>query len=75
MKILQCIQNDVVVNFNDVIRIPHWALNIVSTSSVAILTFKWTLQVTKSKKTMQFYILVLKMLGLKDSDSKIVIIL
>ena len=23
IKILQCIQNDVVVNFNDVIRIPH----------------------------------------------------
>ena len=23
MKILQCIQNDVVVNFNDVIRMPH----------------------------------------------------
>ena len=30
-KILQCIQNDVVVKFNDVIRIPHWALNIEST--------------------------------------------
>ena len=31
MKILQCIQNDVVVNFNDVIRIPRSALNIEST--------------------------------------------
>ena len=28
IKILQCIQNDVVVNFNDVIRIKHSALNI-----------------------------------------------
>ena len=40
MKILQCIQNDVVVNFNDVIRIPHCALNIELTQPVAILTFE-----------------------------------
>ena len=51
MKILQCIQNDVVVNFNDVIRIVHCALNIESTQPVAILTFDWTLCVTKSKNT------------------------
>ena len=25
IKILKCIQNDVVVNFHDVISIPHWA--------------------------------------------------
>ena len=31
MEILQCIQNDVVVNFDDVTRIPHLALNIEST--------------------------------------------
>ena len=42
MKILQCIQNDVVVKFNDVIRIAHCALNIESTQPVAILTFEWT---------------------------------
>ena len=28
IKILQCIKNDVVVNFNDVIRIAHCAVNI-----------------------------------------------
>ena len=43
MKILQCIQNDVVVNFNDVIRIAHCALNIESTQPGAILTFEWIL--------------------------------
>ena len=43
MKILQCIQNDVAVNFNDVIRIVHCALNIESTQHDAILTFQWTL--------------------------------
>ena len=42
MKILQCTQNDVVVKFSDVIRIAHYALNIESTQSVAILTFEWT---------------------------------
>ena len=31
IKILQCIKNDVVVDFSDVIRIPHWALNTEST--------------------------------------------
>ena len=35
MKILQCSQNDVVVNFNDVIRIAHCALDIEATQSVA----------------------------------------
>ena len=34
MKILLCIQNDVVVNVNDVIRIVHFALNIESAHSV-----------------------------------------
>ena len=29
-KKLQCVQNDVVVNFNDVIRIAHCALNMLS---------------------------------------------
>ena len=43
MLILQCIQNDVVVNFNDVIRIAHCALNIKSTQPVAIHTFELTL--------------------------------
>ena len=37
IKLLQCIQNDVVFNFNDVI------INIESTQPVAILTFEWTL--------------------------------
>ena len=41
MKILQYIQNDVVFNFNDVIIIPCYALNIESTQPVAILTFEW----------------------------------
>ena len=43
MKILQCIQNDVVVNFNDVIRIACCALNIESTQPANILTFEWIL--------------------------------
>ena len=38
MKIPQCIQNDVVVNFNDIIRTARCALNIESTQPVAILT-------------------------------------
>ena len=75
MKIPQCFQNDVVVSFNDVIRIAHCALNIESTQPVPILTFKWTLKVTKSKNTMQFYFVVLKIPDLKDSDSNSIIIL
>ena len=67
MKILQCSQNDVVVNFNDVIRTAHCALNVESTQHAAILTFEWTLKITKSKNSMQFYFVVLKMPGLKDS--------
>ena len=43
MKILLCIQNGVVVNFNDVIRIVHCALYIEMTQPVAIPTFKWIL--------------------------------
>ena len=43
IKILQCIQNDLVVNFNDVMRTAHCPLNIESTQSVAILTFELTL--------------------------------
>ena len=39
-KILQCFQNDLVVNFNDVIRIVHFALDFQFTQSVAILTFE-----------------------------------
>ena len=66
MKIPQCIQNEVVVDFNDVIRIRHCALNIESKQPVAILTFEWTSLVRKSKNAMQFYFVVLKMLGLKD---------
>ena len=50
MQIQQCIQNDVVVNFNDVIRIRHSALNIESKQPVAILTFEWTSLVRKRKK-------------------------
>ena len=43
-EILQCIHNDLlVVTFNDVIRIAHCTLNIVSTQPVAILTFEWIL--------------------------------
>ena len=40
MKLLLCIQNDVVVHFNGVIRIAHCAFNIESTQPVGILTFK-----------------------------------
>ena len=43
MKIMQCTQNDAVVNFNDVIRYAHFALNVESTQPVAILTFELTL--------------------------------
>ena len=66
MKILQGIQNEVVVNFNDVIRIACCALNIESTQPVNILTIEWILWVTKSRNTMQFYFVVLKIPGLKD---------
>ena len=67
--------NDVVVNFNDVIKIAHCALNIESTQPVAILTFELILSVTKSENTVQFYFVVLKMRGLKDSDSNSIMIL
>ena len=40
---MQCTQNDVVVNFNDIIRNAQCALNIESTQPVAILTFELTL--------------------------------
>ena len=43
MKILQCTQNDAIVNFNDVIRIAHCALNIESTQPLSILKFEWAL--------------------------------
>ena len=43
MKVLHCIQNDVVFNFNDVIIIARSALNIESTQYVAILKFEWIL--------------------------------
>ena len=43
MKILQCIQNVVVFNFNDVIIIARCALNIESTQHVTIVTFEWKL--------------------------------
>ena len=43
MKILQCIQNAVVVNFNDVIKTVHCALNIEKAQPVTILTIEWTL--------------------------------
>ena len=43
MKIMQCNQNGIFVNFNDVIRIAHCTLNIELTQPVAILTFEWTL--------------------------------
>ena len=41
MKILQCIQKDVVVNF--IIRIAHCALNIESAQPVVTIIFEWTL--------------------------------
>ena len=37
---MQCIENDVAVNFNAVIRNAHCALNIETTPPVAILTFE-----------------------------------
>ena len=53
MKILPCILYDVVVNFNDVIRIQHLDLNIESTKYVAIQTFEWSniwMDITCNKK-------------------------
>ena len=41
MKFLQCIQNDVVVNFSDVIRIAYCVSSIELTQPVAILTLEW----------------------------------
>ena len=41
MKILQCIQNDVVFNFNDIIIIVCCALNIESFQCLAIHEFDW----------------------------------
>ena len=43
MKILQCIENDIFVNFNDVIRIVHYALYIESAQRVTFFTFEWAL--------------------------------
>ena len=43
IKILLCIKNDLVVNFNDVIRIAHCAIHIDLTQPVAITTFELTL--------------------------------
>ena len=43
IKILQCIKNCVVVNFNDVIRIAHYAINIDLKRPVAILKLELTL--------------------------------
>ena len=43
MKVLKCIQNDKVFNFNDVIIIAHCAFFIDSTQLVAILTLDWIL--------------------------------
>ena len=37
MKILQSTQNDVVVNFNDVIRIAHYELNIELTQRLSYI--------------------------------------
>ena len=66
MKIQQCIQNDVVVNINDIIRIRHCASNIESKQPVTIVTFEGTSLVRKSKNAKQFYYVVLNMTGLKD---------
>ena len=54
MKILQCIQNDVVAKFNDVLRTAHLALNIESIQSVTVLTFEWALSVTKNNMECKF---------------------
>ena len=43
MKILQCIQNDEVSNFNDVIKIARCALNIESTQYVVLVKLEWIL--------------------------------
>ena len=70
MKSLQRTQNDLVVNFNDVIRIAHCALNIELTQPVAMDSIS-----TKNENTVQFYFVVLKMSGLKYSDSNNIVIL
>ena len=42
-KILQCFQNEEVINFNYVIRSVHCALNMtLDTETVSVLTFEWT---------------------------------
>ena len=43
LKIVQCIQDDVVINFNDVMRIVDRDVNIESAHADSILTFEWTL--------------------------------
>ena len=43
MEILQCIKYDVVIIFNDVIRIAHCLLNIELVQLFAILTAEWAL--------------------------------
>ena len=43
MKRLQCIEIDVVVNFNDIIRMAHRALKIESAQPISILTFEMKL--------------------------------
>ena len=50
MITLQCVQNERVVNFSDVVRIVYCALNIESAQPVTILTIEWTLKVAKNKK-------------------------
>ena len=75
LNILQCIQNDVVINFNDVIRIVHCAPNIESAQSVSILTFERISKATQNIITMQFYFVVIIMHGMKDSESKTIITL
>ena len=47
LKGLKCIQNDVVANFNNAIRIVHCGLKIESTQPGATLIFQWALNVTK----------------------------
>ena len=68
IKILQLFQNDVVINFNNVIRIVHCALNIESAQPVSIRTFEWTLLVTKIIRALQLCSMVIKIHGMKDLD-------
>ena len=65
LEILQFIQNDVVVNFNHVVRFAHCALNIASTQPVSILTFEWTFKVKKVKKYNAVLFLAFKDAGLE----------